>query len=78
LGVLQGPDLEILSQAILNPTEPQNALKGKQALLQGLNTIYREVGNRKATLDEQYKDFGFDFEMPQPYTPRPPLSTFEK
>lgn len=52
LGVLQGPDMQILEEALPNPTKWHNQGYSRQALMNGLNTLtfllndkYRAVGS---------------------------------
>ncbi len=54
LGVLQGPDMAIIEQALPNPTSIQNQFTSKQAFMNGVNTLVQLLNDKYTALGGTY------------------------
>jgi len=83
LGVLNGPDLEIMQNLIIDPTSPRaialQSVSGPDALLSQIDLVERKIESARNRAKVIYGN-----DIPDPRTPlpatggRPPLSSFEE
>lgn len=73
LGVLAGPDMDILNNWIPDPTTAEAQLKGAEALIEGYKQVNKFLENRKKTFQEQYEGMNVktkEFDVPKAALPK--------